>query len=283
MRRFNLTTGNGNVVDLTTETVFFHDVSGIGYSSEGTYRRVGRKYSLLDSKISQGTVSGSIAFLGEKPYDQYFSFVEAATSSGLVLGYTTNETDWYYRDVIVSSIEKSEINELGYLDVSVEFLASTPWYKKVTLCTENATLTGNKGFVWDATWPIGFRSTSGMSVIVDVDSNADSPCRLIIGGKITNPVWKHYVNGILKSTGTLTTEIASDQHLVIDNRGDSYEMKLYNTDMTSVIKDVYQLSDFTTDRFINLQHGRNQISVSSDNTEDVVDIKLEASIYYDTV
>lgn len=284
MRRFSLITGIGESVDLTTETVFFHDPDGLGFEISATYRQIGKRFSPVSTDTSQGSITGSIAFLGSKPYEQYYNFMKTVLGGGLILVYSTDDNvTKYYREVELSSVGKSEIlQDGGYLDVSVTFTAKTPWYRKYTLTTNNK-VSGDSGFIFPVKWPVKFRSTMGMSVILDVESHCNSPCRLIIDGPLTNPSWRHYVNGRLSQTGAVTVDIPEDHHLVIDNRGDSYEMAIYNSDLSSVTKDVYQLSDFSTGRFIELKYGRNQISVSSANTTDMVDIKLEANVYYDTV
>ena len=284
MRRFSLITGIGEFIDLTTDTIFFHDPDGLGYSTDDTYRRIGKRFSLLDTKTSQGSISGSIAFLGAEPYEQYYNFMKTVLGGGLILIYSTDDNvTKYYREVELSSVSKSEILvDGGYLDVSVTFTAKTPWYRKYALTT-NKKVINDGGFIFPAKWPVKFRSTEGMSVILDVESRCVSPCRLIIDGPLTNPSWRHYVNGRLSQTGAVLTEISAGHHLVIDNRGDSYELAIYNSDLSSIIKDVYQLSDFSTDRFIDLEYGRNQISVASSNAIDTVGIKLEANVYYDTV
>ena len=50
----------------------------------------------------------------------------------------------------------------------------------------------------------------------------------------------------------------------------------------NVIVDLYQSSDFGTERFVNLQYGQNTISVSGDSA-DPIPLQVEAMIEYDTV
>lgn len=48
------------------------------------------------------------------------------------------------------------------------------------------------------------------------------------------------------------------------------------------VSDMYQLSDFSTDRFIRFGKGRNTVSVQADNTN-TLNVGVEAQIEYATV
>ena len=48
------------------------------------------------------------------------------------------------------------------------------------------------------------------------------------------------------------------------------------------VSDMYQQSDFSTDRFVRFGKGRNTIAVSADNTN-VLNVGVEAQIEYATV
>ena len=250
-----------------------------------SYRTIGQRWSLLSSERSQTPISGSLAFIGDDPYAQYYEFVRDVSPKGLKFTYTTDDgRSVYKKDVRIKSLEKTELTEAGFLDCSVEFTPSTPWYRELTLVTTPARITDNDGWVWEehTEWPNRFRSTADMSIVIDVDTDTESPCALIIDGPITNPTWSHYVNGVLFETGKINCTVLSGNHLVIDNRRDPYRIAIFNSDLTSMVQDVYQLSDFTTKRFIKLQNGQNSIQVSADSAT-TVEIRMEANLYYDSV
>ena len=285
MRKFGLITGTGKVIDLTSRMIFLHEPDGLGFEIETEYRAMGQHWSLLNKVPQQNPITGTIAFIGENPYQQYYEFIQDITKDGLIFTYTTDDgLNVFKKRVIATSIGKTEIVQAGYLDCNVSFTPSTPWYKDLRLITSPVENISAPGFVFDTglTWGYKFRSTIDMTININVDSHKESPCALIIDGPITNPVWRHFVNNQLVATGRVNCTVLSGDHLSIDNRGDSYEIKVYNEDNTTVVQDAYQLSDFTTDRFIKLQNGQNLIHVSGD-TATLVPIRLEANIYYESV
>lgn len=126
-----------------------------------------------------------------------------------------------------------------------------------------------------------------MNSIIDSDSHNNSPCRLCIYGPISNPRWIHYAEGYYGpfATGGVDVDIPAGKMLVVDNSTDPYEISIYTTDNVFV-ESVYQNSHFDTERFIDIQYGRNQIRVTGtlgDDENAKVPIKLEAKIYYDSV
>ena len=288
MRKFRLITGIGKEIDLTDVTVgkiFFHDPQGLGYETEMATRRIGSKIDILAKRKNYPNISGQIAFLGSEPYKQYAQFCSDISYGNNILVYQTNAIDVYKREVIISTLDKTEIlKEGGYLDVGVEFTPLAPWYKELTLVTNPATDVDTKGLIWDvhSRWPIGFRSTREMTIVINVDSNEDSPCSFIIDGRIQNPMWSHYVNGALQATGKLNYTVPANHHLAISNLNTIKSILVYNSDYSNVVADVYQSSDFSTKRFITLKKGANTIHVSSDNDANVK-LSLEAKIYYATV
>lgn len=280
MRKFKLENANGDLIDLTTEKVFFHDPDGLGYSLENTFRRIKDRFALIKSEVSQQTISGSIAFLGETPYEQYTEFIEAVSIGGLKLMYSTKNDVWYYRDVIISELGKSEILQEGYLDISASFLCLTPWYKAIQVKSTNQY--HENDWVFGDIWPIKFSAGSSVDIDVDADCTMESPCCLTIYGKVINPIWKHYVNGVFCCNGTATVTINNYYKMTVDNRGSNYSMSLYN-DQGDKIQDLYQLSDFGTKRFIWLKKGHNHIEITGSSFEKYMWAELEANLYYDTV
>ncbi len=355
-RHFTLRNGSGDICNITTTSILFHDLNGLGYEREDAYRRVGDRFVLVASGLRQQTISGKVALTGDDPYESYFNFVQFCNNTPLILIYQPNPsmegqkhigetTDIvsgipYERNVRVRRMEKTEINQYGYLDVGIEFDCLTPWYKPIEVITDPTDtdddmiedfFTFNDGTPDNyGIWPIeeashgqgnphdlgyyefitdhyertsdtvfnpnktyylesgfNFGKDVTMNSIIDSNSYNESPCRLCIYGPISNPRWTHYIEGYSGpyATGGVDVTIPDGRMLVVDNSTDPYEISIYTTDNVFV-ESVYQNSLFDTERFIDIQYGRNQIRVTGTLDEDnnaKVPIKLEAKIYYDSV
>ena len=100
-------------------------------------------------------------------------------------------------------------------------------------------------------------------------------------GPCTNPTWRHYVDGVLKESGKVIAEILPNHRLVIDTTVIPYSMKVYDS-QNQAVTDLYQSSDFETQRFVSLDYGENIITVSAEDVT-VIGIGVEAEIEYATV
>ena len=307
MRRFGLITGSGKEIDITSDKIFFYQPDGLGYEENLSYRRIGHQYSLLDRYQEQGEISGNIIFMGKKPYSQFKTFVYDTYRSGLILTYTTDEGSTVYkRNVVISSLQKTELNLGGYLDCPITFKASTPWYLEVAYNSVPVRITGNNGWKWETntTWANGtgphagsipFKSTVDMEVEFSVSTQMISPCALVIEGPISKPRWEHVVGSKVYADGGMECNIANHEFLVVDSRSIPYSIKVYGEaiedgvyigkpDYDNVLRNVYSYSDFSTDRFIQLRRGRNKVRVYSLLTlERSLTIGVEANIYHAAV
>lgn len=303
MRKFGLIAGTEEI-DLTTQTLFFYQPDGLGYEQNLSYRRVGRKWILLDRYEEQGEISGTLIFMGKNPYSQYKSFTYKTHRTNLKLTYTMdNGTTMYYRDVIISSIGKTELNLGGYLECPITFKASTPWYTELTYITKPTSMTNNHGWVWEtySTWAgstadqtagIQFKSVPDMTISIDIKTRIASPCALLIRGPISSPIWTHSHGGKEIATGRINYTIPANHFLVVDNRTAPYSIKIFGersdgaVDYDNEVANVYAESDFSTDRFLELRNGTNTIEVVSSKPEELSNkilVGVEANIYHATV
>ena len=307
MRKFGLITSTGKEIDLTSDTIFFHQPDGLGYDENASYRRIGSRWILLDRYEEQGEISGTLIFMGRKPYNQYRNFVYNTYRTGLKLTYTVDDGNTLYlRDVIISSIQKTELNLGGYLECPITFKASTPWYLVKTISTKPVRLTAKNGWIWErySTWAgsqsdrsahISFRSAPDMTLSINIKSNILSPCALMINGPMTNPRWRHTTGSTVRSEGLVNCTIGEHQFLVIDNRTAPYSIKIFREasdedgytgwpDYKQMVSNVYDKSDFGMERFIQLRRGDNDIEVYSlEPSTGTVFIALEANIYHASV
>ena len=294
-RLFTLVNGNSETYDITSTDTFFHEPEGLGYQKTNTYHRIGKRYILIDSVIDQPTISGKIAFVGSYPYESYSSFIDFCKYEPLILEYTPDiegapygyiSSTTYRIPVVISKIEKTEIEEQGYLDVGIEFQGLSPWYKYVDL--DNGDPNEKvEPLIWGITWGVQFGYNPFSNGIIS-DGNPNSPAKLTIYGPIVNPTWSLYLDGNKVSDGGFNIStygdfiLSEDENLVIDNTVMPYSITKVNV-KTGEIENVYSKSDFMTTRFINLDPGKNIVVIKDQNGDNYYNARLEAYLYYDTV
>lgn len=303
MRYFKLENANGSVMDITTQHVLFHNISGIGYEEENDFVAIGRAWKLNKSEYSQKPVSGTICFNATEdktPYNLYLDFVTFIDSAPLQLLYYPNglNTTEYRKRVRVSKIEKGEIDKYGVLECPIDFVPYSPWYKILTASIIPEPSSPTDGWIWDrgnlwrdslqvnySNYHYKFNGSYRRTIRFKSDVNGEGPVKLSIWGPLENPTWTHYVNGKIEATGGLidssTVRVELDEVLVIDNTSGSYTLTVHNFS-TGVTRNIYQKRDFSKQCFFTLKRGLNEIVVNSDN-DDSIRIEAEGNIYYATV
>jgi len=273
MRIFNLVNALGDTYKLTErQDKFLHTVKGLGLSATAEYTRIGNHFELLSYDPEQGKIQGTVRFWEPR---EYFAFAKFCQHRPLHLEYTPADVT-YRRDGAVTKIGKDEDNPQ---QSDVEFTCSTPFYRQVSEFNDAGVAAGGK--VYDYTYSYTYTNSVAQSIIIRSDSAVESPCKITIYGPVTNPAWRHYVDNVLVATGKVFAEIEAGRKLVIDTTVVPYQIR--KLDMSNnVIVDLYQSSDFSTERFINLQYGQNTISVGGDSA-DPIPLQVEAMIEYDTV
>ena len=277
MRTFSLVNADGEKYDLTLKkTSFLHSVEGLGYGSDVSYQRVGNDFAILTDHFEQGEISGVIKFWNPGAQKQYQNFIRFCQNKPLTMIYAPEGTE-YKRRGIVTEVEYSEEN---CLTAEATFMCLTPFYRSIESTTK-ADNGDENGKIYSYTYPYRYASSTGNSVLIEVDSYIESPCRLSMKGPLNNPSWTHYVNNQEHCTGKLNTTIPEGYTLVIDATQIPYSIEEFNQ-AGEMVADLYQSSDFGTQRFIILQHGSNRVTVSDDNGNEV-DVRIEWMIYYASV
>lgn len=303
MRYFKLENSAGEVMDITTQQIFFHDISGIGFEEENNFTPIGRVWKLNSSAYRQGVISGTMCFHSvddKTPYTLYREFFAFINKTPLQILYYPNglNTMEFRKRVRVSRLEKSELTKEGILDSPIEFTSYTPWYKIVRDEIDPGQESVNAGWVWDrgnkwrdsfdvdySTYHYRFNSSVRRTVRFNSDINGEGPVKLSIHGPLIKPTWTHYVDNKIVASGGLaegaTVTIDQNEVLTIDNTNGTYSMTVYNTE-TGVERNIYQYRDFDKLCFFTLRQGLNEIVINTDN-DDAIKIEAEGHIYYATV
>ena len=275
MRFFKLINSTGEY-NLNSLDHFFRDVKGMGFDLENNYQRRGRNWILLDSNMQQKPITGKIRF---KTDAQYRAFVIFCRAGDMTLVYKHESTgEEYKRTVQLTSITKEEKDRTRTYDTSVTFTPLSAWYKEIeATVTPTTEVEPDK---YPLPYPFRYAAVARMEISTRNEAENDSPAELFIFGPCTNPSWRHYANGVLMATGAITAEIPSGDYVVISTAAGECSIVEYDK-YDHRVRDLYNASDFSTERFIYLQRGRNRIVVSAGNQD--VQIRLRGRIEYVSV
>lgn len=276
MRTFTLIDKDGNTYDVTAKnSAFFYGIDGLGFKQTTEWQRIEDRYALLSNYTAQGKIKGSVKFWQPNAEASYFAFAQFCQNSPITMKYNPGHGE-FYRDGIVSAIERGDGEDS--LTVSIEFTAKTPWYKSVIQYNEGI-ITGGK--VYNYEYNYTYSSAIINSVTVDSDSYQSSPVKLVIFGPAVNPTWRYFLNNNLEVTGAINGSVLANHRLIIDTTTIPYSIKQYDM-LGNEVSDMYQQSDFSTERFVRFGNGRNTVTFSADNTN-VLNCGVEAQIEYATI
>ena len=306
MRTFLLIDKDGNTYNITSkDTAFFYGITGLGYEEDTTFQRIKERFTLLKKELAQGEIVGTIRFWQNKAESKYYQFAQFCqnsphrlvyspeagtaeyadtTTKAFVFGTTLYlpqkrmQAENFYRNGYITKIEKSD-GVGDCLTVQLTFKAETPWYKEVS--DYNYGGTGSRGKKYDYQYSFNYGGGVVNTVAVNSDSRQPCPARIIIMGAVDNPEWHHYLNGELVSSGKVNGSVLEGNRLVIDTTTIPYSIKQFD-ELGNLVSDMYQQSDFSTERFVRLGYGNNTISVSATGA-DIIGIGVEAQIEYATV
>ena len=277
MRTFKLIDNDGNQYNITTKNnLFFYGIDGLGYAQDAKFQRIEDRYAVLSNYTKQGKVKGTIRFWQPGAEEAYFNFAQFCQNSPIKMMYNPGYGQ-FERDGLVTQITRSD-GKGDSLEIEIEFSSQTPWYKTVTQFNDGQ-ISGGK--VYDYTYDYEYATAVVNTVSVDSDSYQSSPVKLIIFGPATNPSWRYYLNNVLQTSGKINGSVLANHKLIIDTTTIPYSIKQFDM-LGNEVSDMYQQSDFSTDRFVRFGRGRNTVTVSADNTN-VLNVGVEAQIEYATV
>lgn len=129
MRLFHLENETGNRLSLNNETgIFLSNPEGLGIEYGGTFADIDNGFfKYAAKKYTQKTFSATLNFMVD-PYGLYRTFIDwCMASEHIKLVYNPHGIE-YFIDVEIASIDKKEMNRLGYMTSEVKFKYLTPWY-----------------------------------------------------------------------------------------------------------------------------------------------------------
>lgn len=203
MRQFYLINTDGQKYNLINDMTraFLWQPSGLGFQYDKEYMESDGFFFEMNSAVSQTAKTGVLVFFKD-PYTQYKAFMDYISSSeGLRLAYSPKGNTWYYVDIDIEYVEKSEIEENGTLQCSISMLPKTPMYLPYEL---NIDLSGDLGssikqygglsYAYKYDYTYSNTAVAG-EIEFEIPAQMDSGLEITIYGAISSPVMEFYVNG----------------------------------------------------------------------------------------
>ncbi len=253
MRTFALINALGSRWSLNDMDSFFHTMKGLGQGYDTSYTRIGNRFIQQKSSLSQKKITGKIRFRGYSDFSDFSAFIQHKPLT-LVYGGFTPENNEYLLDVVVKTLEKSEL-ENGGLQCNINFESLGTYYK--IMCAEG-----------------------GSVITMHSDTVIGAGVRICIQGPCVNPYYRHYLNSIEVCSGRFMCSIPTGHKMIIDTIKLSYEVKDYAEYDNDT--DLYGTSDFSTKRFVSLGYGENVLEFFHDGSS-ALNVKVEAKIEYESV
>lgn len=203
MRQFYLINADGQKYNLINDMTraFLWQPSGLGFQYDKDYMESDGFFFEMNSAVSQTAKTGVLVFFKD-PYTQYKAFMDYISSSeGLRLAYSPKGNTWYYVDIDIEYIEKSEIEENGTLQCSISMLPKTPMYLPYEL---NIDLSGDLGssikqyggvsYAYKYDYTYSNTAVAG-EIEFEIPAQMDSGLEITIYGAISSPVMEFYASG----------------------------------------------------------------------------------------
>ena len=203
MRQFYLINADGQKYNLINDMTraFLWQPSGLGFQYDKDYMESDGFFFEMNSAVSQTAKIGVLVFFKD-PYTQYKAFMDYISSSeGLRLAYSPKGNTWYYVDIDIEYVEKSEIEENGTLQCSISMLPKTPMYLPYEL---NIDLSGDLGssikqyggvnYAYKYDYTYSNTAVAG-EIEFEIPAQMDSGLEITIYGAISSPVMEFYASG----------------------------------------------------------------------------------------
>lgn len=263
-------------------SLFFYNVTGLGYEEEIEYVQIGNNFVPNRKKIKQNQISGDLDFY-DMTYDEYCNFVNfILTAKELKLIYVPKKTirTEYYRDIDLFKIDKTEEDEYNILTCPILISCKSLWYKKnETIYTIEPQTNEIR---WDFDWNSRFADYDTRSLTYINEGHVEAPILVEISGHVVNPCIELYVEGQLYQTVTFTTEIDEYEKLLYGTKENEFYIEKQNTDGTKESLFNLDVIDFENDNVIRLPKNKScELKITADN--EVLNAQVTILTYYKAV
>lgn len=199
MRQFYFVNNDGQRYQLqngTTKT-FLWQPGGLGFGYDTSYKESDGFFFNMNQSVEQVAKTGVLVFHGTDPYSDYKALMDyLAKSTGLRLAYAP-KNNWYYVDIDIESVDKTEIELDGTLQCSIVMMPKTPFYLPYEM---NIDLSGDLGTSikqYDYKYDYVYSNTAVAGEIeFEIPAQMDSGLEITIPGAISAPSMEFFANGV---------------------------------------------------------------------------------------
>ena len=137
VRKFRILNKDNKYLDFMDLDMFAHNPEGLGFEIERKFYNSFNSYSDVVQASKQSEIKFKVIFghTSNNPYVKYNIMLHFLNIGGLKLEYTVPNVGTFLRDVDVSSITKTDLDEYGVLQETITFIGLTPWYSWIPLTT----------------------------------------------------------------------------------------------------------------------------------------------------
>ena len=244
---------------------FLSSPTGLGISYDIQYEQIGNNFIPNSKKNTQGQPGGELIFKKYDNYRKFIDFVENAENLKFVYKIPfENGLKEYFRDIDISSIDKTEIGTDAVLRVPAIFNCKTLWYEENTIIYTIEPQTDE--IRWDFRWDSKFSDYNNRNLNYINNGHIEAPILIEIDGNVINPKIELYVEGKLYQTVEITAEIKEYEKLIYDTRENQFCIDRQNTDGSRTSLFSLDNIKFENDNVIRLPCGRScEIRLTADN------------------
>ena len=238
--------------------VYASNLAGFGFTLSPSFADLSRSFfvPVSDETEPQGTLPFTLTFT-RSPYNTYAALVNWLAAAGTItIVYNPTGTQEYYRDVIINFMQKGELTEVGWLEISVSFFCCTPWYKPVptSLTLEGSGVDERKRYTYRYTSTLiyGADSTSNLSGTIAGAGHIPGSLDMVFTGGITNPRIRLVgdISGKTYGLCSLTAVIAPSEVLLLSTRYENSYVKKQSA--AGVETDLLDVLDLSTTPFFHI-------------------------------
>ena len=266
VRQFYLENEKGQKYDLMDKEkyCFLSEPSGLGYSYSTDYLLLGNTFIENIRTLEKGLINGNLVTRYYDNFKDFCDFVEQSNSLKYFVPFEKKAPVTYYKDVKISSIEKTEKDTAsGMLITPLTFDCLSLWYEKNEIIY--AMGEGEREMRWDFRWDSRFKTYNKRSLTFNNEGHVEAPLLLELDGFLRNPCISIYRNG--KELYNLKIPITINQYekllySTVDN--DIYLCKQeYDGTLTNLFKNPY--IDISKNNIFQIPKGVCEIKLTADD------------------
>jgi len=285
MREFGLVNELGQSFGLNNvKTGFMQNPTGMGYTMEYGYAKVGARWKELYMRDVQATMGGEVVFATTSPYEAQVQFLQFVRSSKKISFWKKTPAGTYYRDVAIVGYDITEITTGNVLSCPITMIATSLWY---TSSAERAAIiaSSDNEFRFPVTWPARLNDYSDGYLNIDNNGSCEADIEVEFYGSIDNPSMSIEVNDVEIASVDITASVASGHRIIYSSKdGNLYcfsgtdaaitEFKRNGT--TTNLTNLVLGFSLENENFLKLPVGNSKLHITADST---IENPIMISIY----